>query len=353
MNIPNKEEAKIIIAELLSEPIRRKILIEKCVAKLKLPADVIKDTSPDKPFNQTKCIFGHALTELINVGILVQNDGIVEYREKLPDKRKTTENAKRDIKIDKTLRELLSVQSYTRKELLSAVAVKLKADKDFVKVVKADAGRLLNEAVKIGEIVKTDNVYALPVQGDEAAASEIQPVPIKDAPSKPQRGQTVNSKQIQGQNSKTNSKNKASKINCEDLLLKMAPEEFVNKTVQMLDAWYKANGYTDVKSKNIDGSQDGGIDGIIKGFDGMGYRHKILIQVKHISGKKETAKLVDIRRFCGVVACENDATVGLFVTNRKYTQESEKFVNNFKVKYFKLIDGNLWWKLAKDCDFVI
>ena len=33
MNIPNKEEAKIIIAELLSEPIRRKILIEKCVAK--------------------------------------------------------------------------------------------------------------------------------------------------------------------------------------------------------------------------------------------------------------------------------------------------------------------------------
>lgn len=344
MTIPTKEEAKIIIAELLSEPIRRKILIEKCIDKLKLPADVLKDRRPDRPYNKTKCIFGHAVTELLNSGILVQNDGIVEYREKLPDKQSTAESVKRDIEIDETLRRLLCKQKYTRKELLSAVAVELKADKEFVKVVKADAGRLLNEAVKNGDVIKTGDSYSLPSEQPAAEAKPLQPAQ-KNKQSNVRKDVAL----PQPQGKKAQIKKQKDNNAVSDLTI--SDEEFVDKTVLMLENWYKSKGYSKLESKNIDGPDDGGIDGVIKGVDGMGYEHKILIQVKNAHDAKKPARIVDVRAFCGVVAADNDATMGLFVTSGKFTADTKKLVKNYKVKYFKLIDGALWLKLARECGF--
>lgn len=352
MNIPTKEEAKIIIAELLSEPIRRKVLIEKCIEKLKLPADIVKDRRPDQPYNKTKCIFGHAMTELLNSGILTQNDGIVSYPERL-DKKTAAESVKRDIQIDKTIRSLLSKRAYTRKELLAAVASELKADKDFVKVVKADAGRLLNEAIKCGEVLKTEGNYSLPAPVDEP------PKPAQQAPaqaSKPTKQQPSKTAPKPAQSAKVQPKmteDKGAKRKNAVENLTISDEEFVDKTVLMLETWYKSKGYTKLESKNIDGPDDGGIDGVIKGNDGMGYPHKILIQVKNAHDNKKRAKIVDVRAFCGVVAADNDATMGLFVTSGKFTSETEKLVKNYKVKYFKLIDGALWLKLANECGFKV
>lgn len=350
MDIPTKEQAKNIIAELLSEPIRRKILIEKCIQKLNLPAEVLKDRRPDQRFNKTKCIFGHAVTELLSSGILVQNDGIVEYREKL-DKKSTAESVKRDIHIDETLRKLLGKRAYTRKELLSAVAIELKADSQFVKVVKADAGRLLNEAVKNGDIIKNGDRYELPVEqpvNEVKTAPKAQPQQAKQSAKKAEI-----SKQPTKQTPTKKTEVKRQKPQNAVEALTISDEEFVDKTVLMLETWYKSKGYSKLESKNIDGPDDGGVDGIIKGLDGLGYSHKILIQVKNAHDAKKRAKIVDVRAFCGVVAADNDATKGLFVTSGKFTAETEKFVKNYKTKYFKLIDGKLWLKLANECGFKI
>lgn len=353
MNIPTKEDAKIIIAEQLGEPIRRKVLIEKCIDKLKLPTEVIKDRRPDRPYNKTKCIFGHAVTELLSSGILVQNDGVVSYREKL-DKQTAAESVKRDIQIDQTLRMLLSKRAYTRKELLSAVAVELKADKDFVKVVKADAGRLLNESVKSGDIVKNGNDYSMPIQSEEppAAPSQTSKAAPKAQKNAVKKADKAEAKLSQTQCKKAETDIPVKRKNAVEALT-ISDEEFVDKTVLMLETWYKSKGYTKLESKNIDGPDDGGIDGIIKGVDGMGYAHKILIQVKNAHDAKKRAKIVDVRAFCGVVAADNDATAGLFVTSGKFTSDTEKLVKNYKVKYFKLIDGALWLKLANDCEFKV
>lgn len=308
MNIPSKEEAKAIIAKLLTEPIERKILFERCIKTLKLPPSVVKDRRPDQQFNKTKCMFGHALTELLNSGILVQKNGIVEYREKL-DKKSTAESVKRDIQIDEAIRKLLADKSYTRKELLEAVAGALKLYK--AAVVKADAGRLLNEAVKNNDIVKSGDKYSLKQEKPMQTAAERK----------------------------------------RWLCTNLSDVEFVDKTVQMLEAWYKSKGYTKLESKNIDGPDDGGIDGIIRGVDGMEYATKVIVQVKHKHNAQKPVDIVDVCQFCWVAASDVDATMALFVTSGKFDSDTKKFVKSYKSKYFKLIDGALWLKLADECGF--
>lgn len=308
MNIPSKEEAKAIIAKLLTEPIERKMLFEKCIQTQKLPQDVIKDRRPNQTFNKIKCMFGHALTELLNSGILVQKNGIVEYREKL-DKKSTAENVKRDIKIDETLRRLLAKRAYTRKELLDAVAIEVKDYKP--EVVKADAGRLLNEAVKNSDVVKKGDKYLLQQEAPMQTTAERK----------------------------------------RWLCTNLSDVEFVDKTVQMLEAWYKSKGFTKLESKNIDGPNDGGIDGIIRGIDGMEYATKVIVQVKHKHNAKKPVDIVDVCQFCWVADADVDATQALFITSGKFDTDTKKFVKNYKSKYFKLIDGELWLKLADECGF--
>lgn len=308
MNIPSKEDAKSTIAKLLTEPIERKILFDKCIKTLKLPQDVIKDRRPNQTFNKIKCIFGHALTELLNSGILVQKNGIVEYREKL-DKKSTAENVNRDIKIDEALRRLLAKRAYTRKELLDAVVSEVKSYK--AEVVKADAGRLLNEAVKNNDIVKNGDKYSLK-----------QETPLQT---------TAERKHW--------------------LCTGLSDVEFVDKTVLMLETWYKSKGFTKLESKNTDGPTDGGIDGVIRGVDGMEYANKVIVQVKHKHNAKKPVDIVDVCQFCWVAAADADATQALFVTSGKFDTDTKKFVKNYKSKYFKLIDGELWLKLADECGF--
>lgn len=373
--IPSKADAKTIISEHFKEPIRRKVFIEKCIENLNLPQDVMEDRSSGSTYNSIKSVFGDALKELIDSGVFVQEFGIVKYREKL-DKKSTAENVSRDIKIDEAIRRLLADKSYTRRGLLVAVVNEVT---DYTaEVVKADAGRLINEAEKNGAIVKDGDKYSLKVsetlpeaietETENTVALEQQAAltsqPDKTAENTVKAGEkTVETPEPKVKNSDNaeqsadqppqpkKAKKKTVKLNT-DLLDNLSPEKFVDLTVQMLTAWYKSKGYNITRNKNIDGPSDGGIDGEIEGFDGMDYKHKIVIQVKHISGKNKHVKIVDVREFCGVAAADIDATQALFVTNRKFTVETtDKLVKKYKVKYFKLIDGELWIKLANACGF--
>ncbi len=132
----------------------------------------------------------------------------------------------------------------------------------------------------------------------------------------------------------------------------LSDEELVNQTVRMLAQWYEFNKYEVVEKLNIDGPQDGGIDGIIKMKDGMGYNEKVIIQVKNIHKESRSVPVKEIREFYGVYAADNEATKGIFVSNKKFHSESEKFVKKLS-KYFILIDGNKWVQLANDCGYDI
>lgn len=333
------DEAKKIVPEVLTEPTYRKALAELGAKKYhsdkKLPADLLKDSNPKHWYNKTKCRFGNAVSALINAKTLTQDDkGIVWYSESVTEANvknaaenveATIENVKQVIQRDDTIdgaikKLLLGERKYSRTELLSAVVASLKADEDFVRaakigrkkfvtVIKADAGRLLNAAVENGEIIFKDNLYALP------AAETLE-----------ERNERL-----------------FKAINDHGVLL--------NQTLAMLKMWYESKGYTIEYAKNTDTSSDGGIDGVIKCKDGMDYQHRIILQIKCFEKFGKLAREKDVREFCGVTAADNEATKGLFVVNGRYDQNTKNLVKNYKVKYFKLIDGRMWLKLANECGY--
>lgn len=319
------DEAKKIIIEVLTEPLHRKTLVERGVKKYftdkGLPLDLLKDPHPKHLYNKTKCRFGNAVSVLINAKTLTQDDkNIVRYSENVSDKN-VKQVIQRDERINSVILSLFEGRrSYSRSELLGAVSDTLKADVEFVKatkigkkkfvtVIKADAGRLLNALVEDGEILLKNNVYSLPV-----------------------------AETLQERNERL-----FKAINDHGVLL--------NQTLAMLKMWYEANGYVVEYAKNIDASNDGGIDGVIKCKDGMDYQHKIIMQVKCFAKADKNAREKDIREFCGVTSADNDATKGLFVVNGKYDQNTKNFVKNYKTKYFKLIDEKMWLKLANECGY--
>lgn len=307
----NDEEVKNIIAEFTSVPISRKELIKKCIDKLGLSKKVLKDTRPGGELNKIKCQFGRAVSALLRNGSLIQTEDVLKYNGEKTDKKAIVEKVKRDIEIEKIIFDLLAESEYKKKDLLDSVAEELKNDTP-KNVIKSDVGRIISNAVKNGQILKEGDIYRLPIEEAETLADKNARV-----------------------------------------FATLSDEELVDKTVLMFDKWFRFKGYDVTESQNIDGTHDGGIDGIIKAVDGLKYPETILIQVKNLHNSEKNVRLCEVREFCGVLSAKQEATKGIFVTNAKYNQETKKFAKSFKTKYFVLVDGEQWLKLANECDFEI
>lgn len=309
-----EEEVKNIIAEFTSVSISRKELIKKCIDKLDLSKKILKDNRPGGDLNKIKCQFGNAVSDLLRSGILIQTEDVLKYSGEKTDKKTIVENVKRDIEIEKIIFELLAKDEYKRKDLLNGIVNELKTDTP-KNVIKSDAGRLLDKAVKNNAVLNNGNTYRLPVEEKTPAES------------------------LEKRNAR--------------IFALLSDEELVDKTILMLDEWFKYKGYDIIESQNTDGPRDGGIDGIIKAVDGLDYSEMILIQVKNLHNAEKNVKLCEVREFCGVISAKHEATKGIFVTNGKYHKDTIKFAKSFKTKYFVLIDGEQWLKLANECKFEI
>ncbi|MBD5413606.1 MAG: restriction endonuclease [Treponema sp.] len=309
-----EEEVKNIIAEFTSVSISRKELIKKCIDKLDLSKKILKDNRPGGDLNKIKCQFGNAVSDLLRSGILIQTEDVLKYSGEKTDKKTIVENVKRDIEIEKIIFELLAKDEYKRKDLLNGIVNELKTDTP-KNIIKSDAGRLLDKAVKNNAVLNNGNTYRLPVEEKTPA-------------------ETPADKNVR-------------------IFSTLSDEELVDKTVLMFVKWFEYKGYDVAESQNTDGPKDGGIDGIIKAVDGLDYSEMILIQVKNLHNTEKNVKLCDVREFCGVFSAKQEATKGIFVTNGKYHRDTIKFAKSFKTKYFVLVDGEQWLKLANECKFEI
>lgn len=341
-------------------PIERKKLVVKCIEEMKLPAKALKDKKPGAQLNVIKCQIGNAIERLLQNKILAvtgenqlcltqsksmgtpfqekkeneqkpakkqkavsQKQAINAKKENCKNEQPTqkmqtknqptkavVEEIKRDIAIEEKIKQHLKEKPLTKKEVYAACVQDLKASLGVSdKAITSDAGRILAELVKQGVVHLEKGQYSLPKALTKEEKNEL-------------RFQTL------------------------------TPESLVDHTVAMLEKWYQTHSHQNVQAKNIDGPQDGGIDGVITALDDMGYAEKMIVQVKHISKANKHVPLAEVREFCGVLSSD-DATKGLFVTNGKYTQETVKFAKKYKHKYFVLIDGVKWLSLAKDCNYEI
>ncbi len=301
------KDAKAIVRECVKTPCNRKVLIENCLKKTKLAEEDYKDKSPNSLLTKTKAILGSVITDYINVGILSLDDKeniILNLQKDTTQDNKTSID--REVILEEIIFRLLKEKSYSRSKLLDAVLEESNLDCD-KNAVRGDTGRLLDNAVKNKMIIVKSGNYCL-------AKTE------------------------------------------EELFDSLGDEELVNQSLLMLAQHYKKYGYIIKNNQNTDGANDGGVDGFIETEDKMGYKEKIIIQVKNKKNKNKSCELRDVRGFFGVLSADPTASKGLFIIKTSFSAAIKTFVKgtiNKNNKYYVLIDKNKWLQLAKDCNFCI
>ncbi len=284
-----------------------KELIDACIRTQGLSAEERKNNAPGAALNVCKCRFGEAISKLLRSGYLVKDD---EGRVSIANKptEEIIKEASRDENLEKIITEILGAGDKGKRELFAEVYRRYKTADKTVKmiVVRADAGRILKNLVESGTVSKKGDAYSI--------------------------------------KKKLTEKEKLNKLN---------PQSLVVTSVEMLTEFYrKAHDMKILVSKATDGPSDGGIDGVIEIENKMGYREKIILQVKCcLDNKEKYVKQYEIKEFQGVFSVSADATTAIFVTNGKYHKDTEKFVKS--CKRFILIDGDKWCSIAEKCGYII
>lgn len=75
--------------------------------------------------------------------------------------------------------------------------------------------------------------------------------------------------------------------------------------------------------------------------------------MKHRENPKKLQSADELLQFLLTLSSDSKATKGLFITNAKFDTKTMNAVKKYKTKYLMLIDGNLWLKLAQECDYEI
>ena len=120
-------------------------------------------------------------------------------------------------------------------------------------------------------------------------------------------------------------------------------EWFESYCVDLLDSYYRSCGKEVLSASVTGGSDDGGIDGIIKTQDSLGYRETVLMQMKN---RKAVMVPKDLREFYGAVCAEN-GTRGIFITVSSFHPEAWRFIN--RVDNLTGLDGEKLYELACVC----
>lgn len=120
-------------------------------------------------------------------------------------------------------------------------------------------------------------------------------------------------------------------------------EWFESYSVELLTSYYETSGKKVVEAAVTGGSDDGGIDGIIRTEDWLGYRETVLMQMKNRNAVM-TSK--DVREFYGAVCAENGSR-GVFITISSFHSAAQRLID--KVDNLTGIDGDKLFEIAARC----
>ena len=95
------------------------------------------------------------------------------------------------------------------------------------------------------------------------------------------------------------------------------------------------------------GSDDGGIDGIVKTVDSLGFRETIMIQTKN---RSDIASETDVRGFYGAV-CAKRGTRGIFATSSEFHPSARAFLDGLDDCVG--VDGRRIFSMAADTEYGI
>lgn len=306
----NAQKAILEIIKNCDKPIARKDFICDCVKHLAVPL-----TEPELPggeLNKVKCLLGMLLQQYIRTGIITESDtGFLQYSAEVE-----LDAANRKIEIENILRFLTANTIYKRDNLLNEAYAeyikkhpKKKISNDEKNAIRGDIGNVLKNLVADGVIPCAEEKFG------------FNPVNIREK--------------------------------LKQDIATMSDEEFETKTIEMLTAYLKKNGFVKATSIITGGPDDDGIDGVITLPDEFLENDKIIVQVKHRKNSDKYEPLKEIRGFAGVLATQTKVYKGIYVTSAKYSEKVDNFLNDYSIKRLLLIDGEKWVDMAESCGYSI
>lgn len=124
-------------------------------------------------------------------------------------------------------------------------------------------------------------------------------------------------------------------------------EFFEHYFMQLLKKYMVKHGRTVLECYVTGGSDDGGIDGVIKTEDSLGFRETTMVQTKN---RIEMASETEVRGFYGAV-CAKRGTRGIFATTSDFHSSAKKFAD--PLDDCVIIGGDTLFKMAIECSFGI
>ena len=115
----------------------------------------------------------------------------------------------------------------------------------------------------------------------------------------------------------------------------------------LLRSFYEKSGVTVDECKVTGGSDDGGVDIVVRITDKLGFKDFICVQAKARRNAHVTLK--EVREFIGAMHTQN-GTKGIYLTTSVFHPDAEKLLND--VPHVTGIDGAKVYALAKELDLL-
>ena len=131
------------------------------------------------------------------------------------------------------------------------------------------------------------------------------------------------------------------------LLHSRGGEFFEHYFMNLLEKYLVRCGKTVIESYVTGGSADGGIDGIAKTVDSLGFKETIMVQTKN---RNDITSETDVRSFYGAV-CAAQGSRGIFVTTSDFHPVAKSFLDS--IDNCVGVNGDKVFSMAVDCSYGI
>ncbi|MBQ2793917.1 MAG: restriction endonuclease [Clostridia bacterium] len=124
-------------------------------------------------------------------------------------------------------------------------------------------------------------------------------------------------------------------------------EFFEHYIVTLLSKYLSKNGKTVTEAFTTGGAADGGIDGIIRTVDALGFREEIMIQAKN---RNELVVETSVRGFYGAV-CAAQGSRGIYATTSDFHPSASAFLES--IDNCVGVNGEKIFEMAIECQYGI
>lgn len=284
----NAKIYRLIIDSLTKAPKNRAKLIDNCLGGYGLSAEELSDNSAGSRKNQVRSSLGATINKMHAEGLISIDENGLYYA--ISTRPVVIRIEKCQKEIIKALTERPMNKFEIKKRLVSAFGTDKTATRRDDDILATYLGQMLKRMLADGILILADGVYTLAPR-ISARADDINDI------------LSLKSEFILKLHSK-------------------GGEFFENYFMTLLEKYAKKHGKQVLECYVVGGSDDGGIDGIMKTEDSLGFREITMVQTKN---RTDLASETELRGFYGAV-CARKGSRGIFAVTSDFHSSASRFI---------------------------